>query len=114
MLEANDELPVASTSLLPVIKFTCFLTKDYGYVGLADSEVEQGDSVCGLLGVKVPLILRKQNDVWIRVGQWQVYVKRLLDDPWLTMFSLLPNMMDGEVMDGLGEGNYNLQEFVLE
>lgn len=52
------------------LKFTCFRTKDSGYTGITDSAVAPGDSICGLLGSNVPHILRKQDDAWIRVGQW--------------------------------------------
>jgi hypothetical protein len=54
----------------PVLKLTCFETAKYHFVGLADSHLQVGDSVCALLGANVPYILRKRDEVWCLVGQW--------------------------------------------
>lgn len=60
----------ANWSSVPRLDLLCFASKARRLLGLADSEIQHGDSICALFGAKVPYILRKQDDRWYLVGQW--------------------------------------------
>jgi hypothetical protein len=46
----------------PTLNLLCFATAKYHFVGIADSHLQLGDSVCAFLGASVPYILRKRDD----------------------------------------------------
>jgi len=75
---------------------TFFISKT-GYMGVGPKAVEDGDSICVVLGCEVPLLLRKNGDQYLLVGECFVWglmdgeamrMKRKGDD-WLDSFGLL-------------------------
>jgi hypothetical protein len=75
---------------------TLILTKER-YLGLAPAAPKSGDHVVILLGLKMPAILRPQeNGLWQFVG-----------------VTYIPGLMEGEAMKELEEGVYKMEKFVL-
>jgi hypothetical protein len=68
-----------------------------GFIGLAPATACEGDIVCVMLGCDVPLILRERDDHYELVGDAYVH-----------------GFMEGEAINRLGEGLYELQVFVLD
>jgi hypothetical protein len=46
-----------------------FIVTDSGYMGMAPPHVKAGDSVCVLLGARVPFLLRKESEFYTLVGE---------------------------------------------
>ncbi len=46
-----------------------FIITDSGYMGMAPPHVKAGDSVCVLLGARVPFLLRKESKFYTLVGE---------------------------------------------
>ncbi|KAF8855940.1 HET-domain-containing protein [Acephala macrosclerotiorum] len=82
----------------PRLDILCFTTEIHDLVGMTDSAIQAGDSICALPGANIPCIFRKYQDSesYIFVG-----------------LCLLFQMMHGEVMEGLSKGVYSLQKFAL-
>jgi len=47
-----------------------FTTETRHYVGVTDTAIQPGDSICALLGGNVPYIPRSRGDSYVFVGQW--------------------------------------------
>jgi len=69
---------------------------DAGWIGLALEETQEGDFVCVLRGCRVPVVLRKEGDHFLFVGDSYVH-----------------GLMDGLAMDRVAEGKWTEREFVL-
>jgi hypothetical protein len=63
-----------------------------GYIGSAPGQTEEGDFIGILLGCKLPLVIRRFEDHYILIGACYIY-----------------GMMDGEVMDWVGNSNVSIQ-----
>jgi predicted membrane-bound mannosyltransferase len=48
----------------------CFKTQVTGVLGSTDVSMRVGDAICGLLGARVPYILRSCGNSWMFVGPW--------------------------------------------
>lgn len=72
---------------------------DNGFVGLAPSGAQEGDSICILLGHPTPFIIRPKGDDWELVG-----------------WARIPGMMHGEMIEGLeaSEGEFNQESSKVE
>jgi hypothetical protein len=67
-----------------------------GIIGLAPNITEEGDLICILFGCSVPVILRKEENDYILIGE-----------------SYVDGFMHGEAMKGFENGTFPLQEFCL-
>jgi Heterokaryon incompatibility protein (HET) len=67
-----------------------------GWIGLAPAETQEGDFVCVLRGCCVPVVLRKEGDHFLFVGD-----------------SYIHGLMDGLAMDRVAKGEWIEREFVL-
>jgi hypothetical protein len=74
---------------------TFFITKS-GYMGIGPMPLEVGDTICVVLGCKVPLLLRKYEDHYILVGECFVW-----------------GLMDGEAIRMKRKGEYRFDIFRL-
>jgi hypothetical protein len=52
------------------INYRRLIITEKDYVGLAPAETREGDKICVLLGCSVPVVLRKERDGYIFIGQW--------------------------------------------
>jgi hypothetical protein len=69
-----------------------------GYLALLPKSVMAGDLVCIFLGCNVPLVLRRaQPRHFILIGDCYVH-----------------DVMNGEVIEDLEKGTYQLEEFILQ
>jgi hypothetical protein len=75
---------------------TVILTKER-YLGLAPAATKAGDRVVILLGLRMPAILRPQEN-----GSWQ-----------FVGVTYIPGLMEGEAMKDLEDGVYKMEKFVL-
>ncbi|GKZ38225.1 hypothetical protein AbraIFM66950_010254 [Aspergillus brasiliensis] len=66
------------------------------YIGLVPSRTQEGDLICVLFGCSVPVILRKQDDHYIFIGECYVH-----------------GIMDGEAIEQMKEGCLVEEEFTL-
>ncbi|GCB18024.1 heterokaryon incompatibility protein 6, OR allele [Aspergillus awamori] len=67
-----------------------------GYIGLVPPGTQEGDLICVLYGCSVPVILRKQGDNYIFVGESYVH-----------------GIMDGEAIEQMNKGLLVEEEFTL-
>jgi hypothetical protein len=74
-----------------------FLVSDGGYMGLAPESAEEADLICIILGGQTPFVLRPHEDLYELIGPCYVH-----------------GIMDGEAMEQLRLGNFDLEDFVLE
>jgi hypothetical protein len=58
--------------LKSVFRRRFFVSKE-GYMGLGPQELEEGDVICVLAGCNVPVLLRKENDHYVLVGECFVW-----------------------------------------
>jgi hypothetical protein len=72
-----------------------FIT-DQGNIGLAIPHIAVGDQICVLLGCSCPVILRPRAEGFTLVSS-----------------AVIDGLMDGEAMDGLAEGKYELRRFEI-
>jgi hypothetical protein len=72
------------------------VTTTNGRIVLANRKCEADDLVCVLLGGRMPLILRKQDDHYI-----------------FMMESYIDGLMDGQAINELEKGNFQLEDFEL-
>jgi hypothetical protein len=64
----NAENVSAKGDLPRTVNTQCFGTTHFGLTGITDAAICVGDTVCGLLGLGVPCILRRQENLWRFVG----------------------------------------------
>ncbi|CVK96006.1 uncharacterized protein FMAN_13926 [Fusarium mangiferae] len=76
-----------------------FKTQVSGVLGSTDVSIRVGDSICVLMGAKVPNILRPCGNSWVLVGPCI-----LLDR----------GIINGVLMKGLGVGKFTLRDFIIE
>ncbi|PMD37306.1 hypothetical protein L207DRAFT_492715 [Hyaloscypha variabilis F] len=71
------------------------LVTDKGYIGVVDHKAQKGDIIVVLYGSSVPLILRPRNEGgFILIGEAYVH-----------------GIMQGEAMEWLKNGDYELENF---
>jgi hypothetical protein len=73
-----------------------FLITQQGYVGWAPRYTRKGDKIFVLLGCKTPVILRPQGDAFKLIGECYIH-----------------GVMNGEVIDELEAGKYQLQDVTI-
>jgi len=66
-------------------------------IGVAPETAEEGDYICVLLGCKVPVILRPVGDKF-----------KIIGDAYVNGF------MNGEALNGVGDGFEGMQDFSIE
>ncbi|KAF5652147.1 heterokaryon incompatibility (HET) domain protein [Fusarium sp. NRRL 25303] len=76
-----------------------FKTQVSGVLGSTDVSIRVGDSICVLMGARVPYILRPCGNSWVLVGPCI-----LLDR----------GIINGVLMKGLGVRKFTLQDFIIE
>jgi hypothetical protein len=64
--------------------------------GLAPWDAEAGDKICVLLGCRFPVVLRREGDQYVLIGE--AYVE---------------GMMDGQAMHSLKDGLFVLEDFEI-
>ncbi|KAJ0155939.1 Uncharacterized protein HZ326_1884 [Fusarium oxysporum f. sp. albedinis] len=52
------------------VDLRCFKTQVTGVLGSTDVSMRVGDAICGLMGARVPYILRSCGNSWMFVGPW--------------------------------------------
>jgi hypothetical protein len=67
-----------------------------GYVGLGPLDTTEGDIVAVLIGCNVSIVIRKKEHDWDLIGE-----------------SFLCGIMNGEIMDKVVAGEYNIEDFSL-
>ena len=70
------------------------ITTSKGNIGLCTSDAKEGDLICILLGVRVPLILRKEGDHYVILGDCYV-----------------DGIMDGEAIPDMEAGKFDVESF---
>jgi hypothetical protein len=65
-------------------------------MGMCPSGARERDLICVLLGCKIPVVLRPQDDYYILIGE-----------------ALVPEYMKGKVMQERAEGTRRLQSFAI-
>jgi hypothetical protein len=70
------------------------ITSQRGHIGLCTRDAREGDLICILLGVRVPLILRKQDDHYVIIGDCYV-----------------DGIMDGETIPDMESGKFKVEKF---
>jgi hypothetical protein len=70
-----------------------FLSKR-GYIGLCPAEAREDDLLCILLGVRVPLVLRKQSEHYVIIGDCYI-----------------DGVMDGELIPEVEAGRFIIERF---
>ncbi|EWG48728.1 hypothetical protein FVEG_16315 [Fusarium verticillioides 7600] len=95
----ETEIPRRSGKKIRHIDVKAFKTQISGVVGSTDVSMKVGDKICGLLGAKVPYILRPCGNSWVFVGPCY-----LLD----------PDVMNGLLMKELDAGKFTLRDFIIE
>jgi hypothetical protein len=73
-----------------------FLITQQGYVGWAPRRTRKGDKIFVLLGCRTPVILRPQGDSFRLIGECYIH-----------------GVMNGEVIDELEAGKYQLQDVTI-
>jgi hypothetical protein len=68
-----------------------FFISRTGYMGIGPLAVKEGDMICILLGCNIPLLIRKEDDYHVLVGECFVW-----------------GLMDGEAMEGRTDDDYKL------
>lgn len=81
----------------PIIGYRRLFRTGKGYMGLAPPGALKDDLICVLLGLHVPLVLRKVQSHYVLVGECFVL-----------------GLMDGEVLQDVVDGKANLQDFELQ
>ncbi|KAI1417224.1 HET-domain-containing protein [Hypoxylon sp. FL1857] len=71
-----------------------FYSTKNGYVGLGPSDAQEGDQVVVLLGNALPIILRKEEDHYVVVGETYTH-----------------GIMNGEIAASLGSGSLIVEDF---
>jgi hypothetical protein len=72
------------------------IISDKWYVGLAPESAEEGDLICILLGGQTPFVLRQAGDHYTLIGPCYVH-----------------GIMDGEAMEQVNVGKFQLRDFAL-
>lgn len=67
-----------------------------GYFCLGPGEAEEGDLICIFLGVRVPFVLRREGDHYIKIGDCYT-----------------DGIMDGELMHRFEKGDFKLESFKI-
>jgi len=65
-----------------------------GYIGLCPAEAREDDMLCILLGVRVPLVLRKQSEHYVIIGDCYI-----------------DGVMDGELIPEVEAGKFIIERF---
>ncbi|KAL7755492.1 hypothetical protein ACKLNR_014590 [Fusarium oxysporum f. sp. zingiberi] len=81
------------------VDLKCFKTQVTGVLGSTDVSIRVGDAICGLMGAKVPYILRPCGNSWTFVGPCH-----LAD----------LEVMNGLLMKELSAGKSALRDFIIE
>ncbi|KAH7240303.1 heterokaryon incompatibility protein-domain-containing protein [Fusarium redolens] len=81
------------------VDLTCFKTQVTGVLGSTDVSIRVGDAICGLMGARVPYILRPCGNSWMFVGPCH-----------LTDLEV----MNGLLMKKLGAGKFALRNFMIK
>jgi hypothetical protein len=76
------------------IRVCSYYFTPHGYMGLAPLKARKGDLVCVLLGCEIPLIIRRDGDHYLVIGESYIY-----------------GMMNGEVIQDVRDGKRQLQDF---
>ncbi|KAL5600603.1 hypothetical protein FOVSG1_008415 [Fusarium oxysporum f. sp. vasinfectum] len=74
----HTEFPDPATAAVPRrvgektrhVDLTCFKTQATRVLGHTDVSIKVGDAICGLMGARVPYVLRSSGNSWIFVGPW--------------------------------------------
>lgn len=74
-----------------------FFTTRSGYMGLGPPYARKGDQICVVLGCSVPLVIRKDSENFLLVGDSYVY-----------------GIMQGEVMDAVQSGGLHVECLTFE
>ncbi|KAI5865815.1 heterokaryon incompatibility protein-domain-containing protein [Durotheca rogersii] len=82
----------------PLLNLQCFQAAKMGLCGVTDAAIRLNDHICGLPGLSVPCILRRQEDSWRFVG-----LSCIID----------LEVMHGCLMEGVKTGVFALEEFVI-
>lgn len=64
------EIPRRKGGKIRYVNIRAFKTQASGVLGSTDVSIKVGDSICVLMGAKVPYILRPCGYSWVLVGPW--------------------------------------------
>lgn len=67
-----------------------------GFLALGPGDAKEGDLLCVFLGVRVPFVLRRENDHYIKIGDCYI-----------------DGIMDGELMHGFEKGDFKVDSFKI-
>ena len=84
------------TALATSVRCRRFFITRLGYLGLAPNAAREGDLVCVLWGCSVPVVLRKEGDHYIFVGECYTH-----------------GVMDGEAIDMAAAHIFDVKSFVI-
>ncbi|OJJ75593.1 hypothetical protein ASPBRDRAFT_37887 [Aspergillus brasiliensis CBS 101740] len=106
-IDTNDDLEdsvekccfiisILDTAITRATSYRRLMISSKGYIGLVPAKAQEGDLICVLFGCSVPVILRKQDDHYIFIGESYVH-----------------GIMDGEAIEQMKEGSLVEEEFTL-
>ncbi|KAB5586219.1 hypothetical protein GE09DRAFT_57518 [Coniochaeta sp. 2T2.1] len=95
---AEQEVGVGNGPATPRVDPQCFQTATMRLVGITDAAIAEDDCICGLLGLGVPCILRRQQGSWRFVGLSGI---------------MGPDIMLGSLTKGLETGKFAVEEFAI-
>jgi hypothetical protein len=93
--EEKEKMSAALEAGLMMNQRRMFISSS-GLVGLAPWNAAEGDVVCVLLGCKLPVVLRRNGQGWVLIGE-----------------AFVEAFMDGEAMVGLRGGEFVLETFEI-
>ena len=82
------------TALTHTIRSRTFFISKSGYMGLVPTALEEGDMICVVPGCNVPLLIRKEGDHHLLVGECFVW-----------------GLMDGEAWEGKNVDSWKDKKF---
>jgi Heterokaryon incompatibility protein (HET) len=91
----KERLSAALEAGLMMNQRRLFFSRD-GFVGLGPWNTTKGDIICVLLGCRSPVVLRKENEHYVLIGE-----------------AYIEGFMNGEAMDALRDGEFVLETFEI-